>query len=177
MPSPSEKSDTQRLGFGMVVVAFVLFIGLLSYLFNDALTVQRNPNSAVNSSVNQGVNEVVLLRNRAGHYVATGKINGKSMELLLDTGASDVSIPGDLANELNLKRGTPRAYNTANGVIRAYQTILKEVQLGNILVYNVRASINPSMRSDQVLLGMTFLKQLEFTQKGDTLTLRQYTVK
>ena len=159
MPSTSSNSDTQRLGLGMVIAAFALIIGLLTYLFSDALTEQRNPNTDLNSIVN--------------HYVATGKINGQSVEFLLDTGASDVSIPGNLAKGLNLKRGKSRIYNTANGVIRAYTTILKEVQLGNILVYNVRASINPNIRSDQILLGMTFLKQLEFTQKGNTLTLRQ----
>jgi aspartyl protease family protein len=38
----------------------------------------------------------------------------------------------------------------------------------------VRASINPNMQGNEVLLGMSFLKHLEFTQRGDSLTLRQY---
>jgi len=36
----------------------------------------------------------------------------------------------------------------------------------------VRGHLNPGMRDNQVLLGMSVLKQLEFTQRGDTLTLR-----
>ena len=48
------------------------------------------------------------------------------------------------------------------------------MQLGELSVDNVRANINPGMRGNEILLGMSFLKQLEFTQRGDTLTIRQY---
>ena len=45
---------------------------------------------------------------------------------------------------------------------------------GDISLQNVRATINPGYKSNQILLGMSFLKHLEFSQRGDTLTLRQY---
>ncbi|MFT7219372.1 MAG: aspartyl protease family protein, partial [Candidatus Azotimanducaceae bacterium] len=35
------------------------------------------------------------------------------------------------------------------------------------------ASINPGMTTGAILLGMSALGQIEFTQSGDTLTLRQ----
>jgi len=38
----------------------------------------------------------------------------------------------------------------------------------------VRASINPAMQASQILLGMSALKQIEFIQRGDSLTLTQY---
>jgi aspartyl protease family protein len=38
----------------------------------------------------------------------------------------------------------------------------------------VRASINPAVDNIGILLGMSVLKQLEFTQRGDTLILRQH---
>jgi aspartyl protease family protein len=41
----------------------------------------------------------------------------------------------------------------------------------------VRADLNPGMTDDQILLGMSVLKQLEFTQRGDTLVLRPMDIK
>lgn len=38
----------------------------------------------------------------------------------------------------------------------------------------LRASLNPGMADDQVLLGMSVLKHLEFTQRGNTLILRPH---
>jgi len=43
------------------------------------------------------VREVVLKRNRYGHYVANGSINGSQVEFLLDTGATAVAVPAATA--------------------------------------------------------------------------------
>ena len=51
--------------------------------------------------------------------------------------------------------------------------VLDEVSLGGITLNRVRASINPNMPQGEVLLGMSFLKHVEFSQRGDTLTIRQ----
>ena len=64
--------------------------------------------------------------------------------------------------------------STANGTIPVNMTTLGRVQIGNIVLNNVRAHINPYMDEEEILLGMTFLKHLEFTQRGDQLILRQY---
>ena len=121
-----------------------------------------------------GVKEVVLQRNRDGHYLATGQINGQNVEFLLDTGASDVSVPQPLAMRLGLKRGQAAIYSTANGNITSYLTRIDSLNLGGIELRDIRASINPSTNADTILLGMSFLKHLEFTQRGDTLIIRQY---
>ena len=62
---------------------------------------------------------------------------------------------------------------TANGTVRAYLTRLDSVRLGAIEQNQVRATIAPGLGSEQVLLGMSFLKNLEMIQRGDQLTLRQ----
>lgn len=64
--------------------------------------------------------------------------------------------------------------NTANGSTRSYLTRLDEVAVGDIRLQNVEASITPGLQMREVLLGMSFLKYIEFTQRGNTLTLRQY---
>ena len=120
-----------------------------------------------------GVREVVLRQNRAGHYVASGGINGQPVTFLLDTGATSVSIPASVAGRLGLKRGAAMRAHTANGTVTTYATRLDEVRLGNISLENVRADINPHMLGDEVLLGMSFLRKLEFTQRDRELTIRQ----
>jgi len=157
----------------MVTLAWLLVLGLLAWWFAGYEESQHNPNQQISSRYTaDGAQEIVLQRNRYGHYVATGKINGTPVTFLLDTGASDVSIPSELANKLKLKRGASQIYNTANGQITAYLTRLDRISLGDIELRDVPASINPSDEGDGVLLGMSFLKDLEFTQRGDTLTIR-----
>jgi len=159
----------------MFIVGWLAGLAMLSLLFSGVLERQHNPNQNLNANVtSSGVREVVLQRNRDGHYVASGLINGKQVEFMLDTGASDVSIPGDIADALRLKRGQPATYSTANGYITSYLTRISSLDLGGIELHDIRASINPHMGGDTILLGMSFLKHLEFTQRGDTLIIRQY---
>jgi aspartyl protease family protein len=165
-------TSSQGLGRGMVIAAWVLLLVLLTLFFNDRLDRQKNPNQQLATAMTGGTPEVRLQRNRFGHYVATGTINGHPVEFMLDTGASDVSIPEKIADKLGLQRGQTMQYQTANGTITAWQTIANEIQLGPLIIGPVRASINPYDRSNAVLLGMSFLKQLDFSQQGNTLTLK-----
>ncbi len=166
--------DTQRMGKGMWVVMWILVLGLLTMVFNNLLEAQRNPNASPQSLRNEAISEVLLKRNRYGHYVVTGAINNEPVEFLLDTGATDVSVPEGLANRLGLEKGARARFQTANGSVNGHMTKLDQVRLGDIELEGVRASINPGMSGSSVLLGMSFLKHLEFTQRGDTLILRQY---
>jgi aspartyl protease family protein len=166
--------DSRRIGKGMWVLMWLLVLALLTMVFNNLLEEQRNPNTDPQTSKNGSRAEVVLKRNRYGHYVATGAINDRPVEFLLDTGASDVSVPLDLAERLGLKKGPRVRFETANGRVDGYMTNLDQVQLSDIQLHQVRASINPGMSGDSVLLGMSFLRHIEFTQRGDSMTLRQY---
>lgn len=173
MPTPPEQQSDTRFGRGMIVAAWVVGLGLLTLLFGDLLERERNPNRQVLSRTDgDGGMEVVLQRNRYGHYVATGRINGEPVEFLVDTGASDVSVPGDIATRLGLERGAPLRYQTANGSVTGYRTRIDRLELGELVLRDVPASINPAYRENDVLLGMSVLKRLEFTQRGDTLILR-----
>lgn len=172
-PAAPQEGTQKHLGRGMIIAAWVLLLALLTLFFNDRLDRQRNPNQQVRSTVTRdGAPEVRLQRNRFGHYVASGFINGHAVEFMLDTGASDVSVPEAVAGRLGLRRGQPVYYQTANGTVRAWQTIIDEIRLGELRVGPVRASINPGTQGDEILLGMSFLKQLDFRQQDDTLTLR-----
>ena len=72
-----------------------------------------------------------------------------------------------------MQKGPVGYATTANGVIETYATRLASVSIGDIGIRDVRASINPYMPGEQILLGMSFLKNLELRQQGDRLTIRQ----
>ena len=176
MDSEQQSSDasTKRFGRGMIVAFWILLLVLLTTLFQAYIDEQHNPNSNPQGRIDQGVREVVLERNRAGHYVANGSINGVRVTFLLDTGATDVAVPGALARKLGLPRGSTSTSRTANGMVTSWRTRLDEVTLGPVVLRGVSASILPSMQGMDVLLAMSFLKQLEMVQRGRHLTLRQF---
>jgi len=171
-----EPDNTHRpMGLGMLIAAFAIGLGLLTLMFDGFLDRQYNPNQQpISRASTDGGVEVVLQRNRQGHYVAGGEINNARATFLLDTGATDVVLSEDLARRAGLSRGAPMQAMTANGVVTVYSTVIDDLQLGDINLRGVRASINPAMSGDTVLLGMSALRQMDFIQRDGTLTLRQY---
>lgn len=173
MEGPQANNAIGRI---MLILAFILCLILLTRFFNGVLEDQRNPNQQVMTTLSpEGVPEVVLQQNRYGHYIASGSINGVKVDFLLDTGATGVAIPAKLAGTMNLKPGPEIEVSTANGIVLARMTRLDRVDLGEISLRNIQATIIPHMQADdEVLLGMSFLKQLELIQRDNTLILRQY---
>ncbi len=171
MPQPS---PTNQLGKAFTWIAWLLALAILSFVFQDALEEQFNPNQNPQYQVNeQGLNEVILKQNRQGHYLTTGSINGINVTFLLDTGATQVSIPAHLAEQLNLPQYGSFRVQTANGSTLVYRTKIDELRIGNILLYNIDANINPSMQTNEILLGMSALRKLDFQQTGKQLILRE----
>ncbi len=162
----------RRYGRRMIATGWIAALVLLFLFFEDHLDKLYNPNPApVSVTLEDGGARVVLVRNRYGHYVAGGNINERPVDFLVDTGASDVNIPSAVAKKLNLVRGAPFYAHTANGTITVYRTRLDSVEVGGIRLENLNGSINPNMGGDSVLLGMEFLKRLDFSQSGRELTL------
>ncbi len=156
----------------MYIVAIVGFIALMAWLFSDRIEEYRNPNRDIaRRTAPDGAASVALQRNRAGHYVASGFINGQPVEFMLDTGATDVAVSADIARRAGLRAGPPLSVVTANGRTTAYATMIDAVQLGPIVERDVRATIVPNLGDIEVLLGMSFLKRLDFAQRGDALEL------
>lgn len=158
----------------MFILAWLVLLLLLVLFFTDLLNDQQNPNQnpQIQSSLT-GAKEVLLLPNQQHHYVVSGLINDYEVTYLLDTGATDVVVSLQLAKKIGLKPGRKQYANTANGTVAIYSTMLESVDIGGIQLHNITASINPGMTGEVVLLGMSALRQIEFTQRGDTLILRQ----
>jgi aspartyl protease family protein len=165
--------DSKKTGQGMMTIAVVLGMALLTFYFTGVEERQRNPNQAPQSLVYSQSVEVPLKRNRQGHYLVVGSINGHDVEFLLDTGATDVVVPERTAKRLGLAYGRRGRAMTANGAVTIFRTRIAKLQIGEITLYDIDASINPGMGSGAILLGMSALSKIEFSQRGNTLTLRQ----
>jgi aspartyl protease family protein len=153
----------------MALIASLLVLGMFYFYFENSLQVRNNPNRELRVAPG---GELVLKRSRDGHYVFPGTINSRPVSFLLDTGATLVSVPAHLAGELGLKAGAYQQSITANGTVATRATRVDTLAFGPFVLQDVPASLNPGMAGDQVLLGMSVLKHLEFTQRGDTLVLR-----
>ena len=175
MDDDPQIKEQKRIGTFMVVVMWILFLVLLTTFFEGVVDRQTNPNQNLSTQYTEaGIREVELQRNRYGHYVTNGTINGQTVVFMLDTGATGVAIPEHIAEKLQLKRGAAIQVQTAAGSAIGYSSKLDNVAVDGIELENVKAIINPSDDSDVILLGMSFLKKIEFTQRGDVLILRQY---
>lgn len=157
----------------MLALAWLTLFGLAYWFFDDWEKRQANPNRELALRSQGG--EVALERNRAGQYVAEGEINGSRVVFLLDTGATQVALSTRLAKRLGAPLGGVVTVRTANGTVTGYQTRLERVRLGPIEMRDVAALASAGIDDDTVLLGMSFLKRIEFTQSGDRLILRPST--
>ncbi len=170
----NQDNHTKQIGKGMIIIAWVLIFAILVWFFGVLEKNKRNPNQNVSTQVlSSGEKEVVLKSGSYGHYIANGKINNTKVTFLVDTGASYVSIPERVANKIGLKKGAEMLVSTANGTVTVYATTLGVVSIGEIKLFDIKADINPHMDGNEILLGMSFLRDLSITHKGDQLTIRQ----
>ncbi len=161
--------------FGKVfsLITLLLLGAGLFWFFQDYLGKQHNPNQQLQSQIAGNEISVQLTRNRAGHYLGVALINGQPINFLLDTGATTVAISEDAAAKLGLVKGPTMRVATANGIATAWRSEIAELKLGMITLQQVPASIVPNLSGSEILLGMSVLKQLEFRQQGNQLTLIQ----
>lgn len=166
----SNNSPQLNMKHPLVILTWVVMLGALWFLFDIVLDRHQNPNR--NLSIQPGSGELVIRSNRAGHYLLPGTINGERVTFLLDTGATQVSVPAHLQGRLGLTPGNTMRSMTANGTVTVHATNINELVIGPFIFQNVSGHLNPGFQGDEILLGMSVLRQLEFTQSGGTLTLR-----
>jgi aspartyl protease family protein len=119
---------------------------------------------------------VTLSRGNGGHFWTAARIDGRRLELVVDTGASAIALRASDAARLGI-RPTPRDYtikvSTANGMTRAALVELRMVEIGNIVVRDVPALVHADEALGVNLLGMTFLSRLRWTHERGKLILEQ----
>ncbi|MCB1760572.1 MAG: TIGR02281 family clan AA aspartic protease [Gammaproteobacteria bacterium] len=119
--------------------------------------------------------EVRIARNPQGAFVTVGTINGRQVQMLVDTGATAVAMSEPEARRLGIRyrlNGKRSGVRTASGYARAYQVTLDQVQVGEIALRNIEAVVIEGDSPTQVLLGMSFLRQVEMDVGDAVLVLR-----
>ena len=112
-----------------------------------------------------------------GHFVVEAKLNGRKAEVLVDTGATLVAINESVARRIGIKltrEDFRYKVSTANGDTKAAAVVIDEIAIGKIRVRDVQATVLSDKALDGILLGMSFLKQLDRFEVSDgTLVLTQ----
>ncbi|QJQ07521.1 TIGR02281 family clan AA aspartic protease [Undibacterium piscinae] len=116
---------------------------------------------------------VTLQADGHGQFVAKGQINGGgSMDMLVDTGASLISIPAADARRMgiNYKAGRQGRSSTANGIVNIYIVKLDSIKIGDIELHQVEASVHEG-QLPIILLGMSFLNRMDMRRNGEQMIL------
>lgn len=118
--------------------------------------------------------EVVLARAGNGHFYVDADVNGTSVRMLADTGASLVALGEDVAENIGIDTDNldyEHAVETANGPTAAAVVVLDEVRVGSIVRRDVRAVVTRGLSG--ALLGMSFFNTLsKVSMESDELVLK-----
>jgi len=117
---------------------------------------------------------IVLHAGSNGHFRTPGQINGRTVNFIVDTGASVVSLSVTDADAIGLpyKSGQTVQVSTANGVTVGWRLMLSSVRLGSVDIYNVEALVTPAPMP-YVLLGNSYLTRFQMTRTNDQLVLER----
>jgi aspartyl protease family protein len=120
-----------------------------------------------------GRQQAILLSDGRGHFWANAEINGSTAKVLVDTGASLISMSNSTARQLgiNFLQGQRGFTSTANGTVPVYRITLASVRIGEISLSNVDASVHEGDNLPVILLGMSFLNRVEMQRDGERMTL------
>ena len=123
---------------------------------------------------NANGSRIVLPANSGGHFLTLGAINGRSVNFMVDTGATLVAISAADATRIGLeyKKTRPLQVNTANGVAQAYHVKLNSVRVGDVEVYDVDALVS-EQPMPYVLLGNSFINRFSMQREGDQMVLQK----
>lgn len=119
---------------------------------------------------------VAVNKSRNNSYQTSGTINGQTVNLLIDTGATSVAMNSKMAKRLGidyLLHGRQGSVRTASGVTRAYYITLKTVAVGGIAVNNVAAAVIEGSFPHEILLGMSYLSHVTMEEQRGVLSLQQ----
>lgn len=116
--------------------------------------------------------QIVLTAGSGGHFMTQGSINGKSVEFMVDTGATTISLSADDAKRMGIKyeNGQKVMSQTANGTRVVHVIRLNSVRIKDVEVYDVEAVVGDAPMPF-ALLGNSFLMRFQMKRENDIMTL------
>lgn len=127
-------------------------------------------------SLQIGRNETTTRRARDGHFYFETVVNGGSVQMMFDTGASQISLRAEDAVKMGIGPGAltySRTVNTANGKTEVAPVVIATLTIGNITLRNVAAVVARPGNLSTSLLGQSFLSRLAgYKLEGERLILQ-----
>jgi aspartyl protease family protein len=118
---------------------------------------------------------VSIGRDHRGHFQAHGRVDGRQVSFMVDTGASVIALTEREAGRLGIRpvrNDYTAQVRTANGVVRAAPVTLNSVDIGGLVVRNVQALVVPGNALGENLLGLSYLTRLKrFEYSNNKLVL------
>ena len=116
---------------------------------------------------------VNIARDERLQYNTTALVNGRSLPVLVDTGANLVALSSVHARTLGIdyQTGLKSQVETAGGMVTAWLITLRTVSVGGIKVDNVQATVLEGSFPSTVLLGMSYLKHVDMKENNGVLSL------
>jgi aspartyl protease family protein len=108
-----------------------------------------------------------IQRGADGHYHWPGRVNGREVDFLVDTGATGTTLPAALARELSLPVVGRIESNTAGGVVQGSVVTADLVLEGGVRADRLRMAVLPNLSAP--LLGMDVLGKLRWQQSQGVL--------
>jgi len=115
-----------------------------------------------------------IIMNKQGMFYSYGSINGQSVKLLVDTGATSVAMSAKDARKLGIQyhlEGTPTKASTASGIAKAWAVQFKSVSLGSLTERNIQGVVIEGNFPREILLGMTFLNKMRVEKEGGIMKI------
>lgn len=132
-------------------------------------------NTGVRVGLPSATNAQAHLISNGGMYSVTGSINQQLVDFIVDTGASYITMNAQHAKRLRLdySKASKVMMNTAKGKTTAHVFTVASVRIGGIELKNVKAAVIHELESSKMLLGMSFLNQVEMRQKNGLMVLKK----
>jgi len=168
-----ENQAGSSAGVWMAIGFWVLLLGFGALGAQKYLQKQSAAKPPLILSSQSGTGPAIALNGtRRGHYRVEGLVNGHPVNFLVDTGATEVSIPESVAKRIGLRRGKAGYATTANGTAVIYSTEIQTLNIGPLQRMNVAAHISPGLAESDALLGMSFLRHYDLVQRGNQLQIQ-----
>lgn len=140
----------------------------------QVLRLGEAPASVGAAGVPPGGTRIVLTAGSGGHFMATGAINGRAAQFVVDTGATFVSMGAADAQRFGVdwRAGQVGSAQTANGVMPAWRVKLASVRIGDVEVFDVDALVS-QQPIPSILLGNSFLNRFQMKRDHEQMVLER----
>jgi aspartyl protease family protein len=174
----------RRLPLGQTIKMASAWIAIFAGMFvvfsfrPEIKAVWQRVHADLSGTANQSIEggKITLTRGDDGHFQILATANGKPIQFVIDSGATNTMISGEAAQDVGIevdRSGFPVFLDTANGTSRAFRAEIALFKLNSIEVKDMKVLVSDTLGNTN-LLGMDFLSGLRIWRvEGDKMMLER----